>query len=564
MKSLSKIIIAVLLLLPFSCDTLNFKDKLSNPNAATEESASADLLFNSMQLSFANMYNSANRFIAQPMRMEAMTWGVDYNAAFGSTTGNTVWSIAYAQIFPDYDAFLAIAEPAELNAHIGAAKVIKAYTLMLLVDLFGDVPYTEAGGGVSNPSPVADDQSALYDTVKTLLDEAISDLDPANVSRGFPGTDLFYGSGDNRAKWAAAANSLLMKWALNKNDMGVFDAAAANAISSNDGDFDFHYGTNRNNPNARHPQYNSQYETSDGVYMSNFYMWNMRGSNGGAEVGTDKDSKDPRIRYYFYRQTDTALGEDQFTIDCPFRPRPTHYAARDPFCLATNIPAGVDPTGNADGAEGYWGRDHGDADGIPPDGQLRTVYGVYPAGGLFDGDTFKNTKKSGTLGGLGQGIWPVMDNYNVHFMMAERALKGGDVAGGRTHMEAGIRASITKVMDFADAVDEADVDPAFVPSSGDIDTYVNEVLANYDAATDPMDVVMKEFHIALWGNAMDAWDAYKRTGYPSGLQPTREPSDAIPFPHMFLYPSIYVDLNQNASQRSFGEMTFWDPGKSLK
>ncbi len=554
MKSLNKFIIAILLLVPFSCDMLDFKSKLDDPNEATPQSADADLLFNNMQLSFARFYDEADGLSAQIMRLRAMTRGYTYDAAYASDAGNTMWRVAFAEIFPDYDALIPIAQENELTAHIGAAKVLKAYVMLTLVDFFGAFPYSEIGQGINNPNPaITETDAELYNIAKGLLEEAITDLDPNNVSRGFPSTDLFFvssGEGaDYRAQWRSVAYALLMKMSLNTGDLATFDNAAAQVFNSWE-DFNFHYGTNRDVPNARHPWYNRQYETSDGPYMSNYYMWAMRGQGNG-EVDPDKTVADPRIRYYFYRQTDTAEGEDQFTIDCPFQPRPTHYSARDPFCLATNMD---EPEKNHDG---YWGRDHGNAEGIPPDGHLRTVYGIYPAGGLFDDDTFMNTKAQGTLGALGQGIWPVMDASFLHFMLAERNINNAAVA--RMHLEAGIRASIDKVMNFPGSIGVT-VDAAFEPGATDVNDYVNEVLTNFDNAANPLDIVMKEYHLALWGNGMEAWNMYRRTGYPSGLQPTREPEQGT-FPHILLYPNIYVDLNSNANQRAnIGEKVFWDPG----
>jgi len=573
MKSLNKFIIAILLLVPFSCDMLDFQSKLDDPNEATPKNADADLLFNNMQLSFARFYNNADALSSQIMRMRAMTRGYTYDAAYGSASGNTMWNIAFAEIFPDYDALVAIAQENELTAHIGAAKVLKAYVMMTLVDFFGAYPYSEIGQGINNPNPAITETDAdLYNIAKGLLEEAITDLDPNNVSRGFPSTDLFFVSGkegdDYRAQWRSAAYALLMKMSLNTGDFATFDNAAAQVFNDWE-DFNFHYGTNRDNPNARHPWYNSQYETSDGPYMSNYYMWAMRGiGNDPAfpEVDPDKSTPDPRRRFYFYRQTDTAEGEDQFTIDCPFQPRPTHYSARDPFCLATNL---AEPEKRHDG---YWGRDHGNAEGIPPDGHLRTVYGIYPAGGLFDDDSFLNTKKQGTLGALGKGIWPVMDESFLHFMLAERNI--GTPAVAEAHLEAGINASITKVMNYSASIASLPDFSKDIVVDGDtlnrgdyygvsdslITAYIDDVKANFAAATDPMDVVAKEYHLALWGNGMEAWNLYRRTGYPSGLQPTREPEQGT-FPHILLYPSTYVDLNANANQRgSIGEKVFWDPG----
>ena len=34
--------------------------------------------------------------------------------------------------------------------------------------------------------------------------------------------------------------------------------------------------------------------------------------------------------------------------------------------------------------EGYWGRDHGNDEGIPPDHSKEHLMGIYPAGGAYD------------------------------------------------------------------------------------------------------------------------------------------------------------------------------------
>lgn len=46
--------------------------------------------------------------------------------------------------------------------------------------------------------------------------------------------------------------------------------------------------------------------------------------------------------------------ENQFTLDCPAAPRPSHYTNDMPFCLPTS-----DHTNTAS-ADGYFGRSHGD------------------------------------------------------------------------------------------------------------------------------------------------------------------------------------------------------------
>jgi hypothetical protein len=58
----------------------------------------------------------------------------------------------------------------------GMARVMKAYTYGTLVDVFGDVPYSNAVKGSDNTTPSVDGGAAVYTAVQNLLDSAIIDL----------------------------------------------------------------------------------------------------------------------------------------------------------------------------------------------------------------------------------------------------------------------------------------------------------------------------------------------------------------------------------------------------
>ena len=70
---------------------------------------------------------------------------------------------------------------------------------------------------------------------------------------------------------------------------------------------------------------------------------------------------------------------------------------------------------------GYWGRDHGNDNGIPPDGFLRTLAGVYPAGGLLDdwNVLFNGPQPQDGAGNGGNGITPIILASGSDFMIAE-------------------------------------------------------------------------------------------------------------------------------------------------
>lgn len=91
----------------------------------------------------------------------------------------------------------------------GPAKVMKALIFQQLVDMYGNVPYSEALKGNNVLAPKFDDQKAIYESIITLLDEAIIDI-KANAFTGTLGSsDIIFGG--NTTKWAQFANSVKMR-----------------------------------------------------------------------------------------------------------------------------------------------------------------------------------------------------------------------------------------------------------------------------------------------------------------------------------------------------------------
>jgi hypothetical protein len=278
---------------------------------------------------------------------------------------------------------------------------------------------------------------------------------------------------------------------------------------------------------------------------------------------------DPRIRFYFYRQDLDLSDEDVNVWSCIWSDepdpaqKPAHYTAVDPnmpYCVAS--------------INGYFGRDHGNGSGIPPDGPIRTVWGVYPAGGLFDDNSQQFTQERGTLGALGQGIQPIMLSSFVWFMRAEAALMAGTGDDPRTMLQNGIEDSMDKVFSFSDKVDGSIVvgsdpvtgDPLTLkevyldPLPGLATDYVNDVMAMYDATTtnnEKLEIIIKEYLIALYGNGIEAYNNLRRTSMPSNVQPTID-SKGGSFIWSAWYPADYVNLNQNADQKSINDKIFWD------
>ena len=74
----------------------------------------------------------------------------------------------------DIKAMNVLAEEANLTHHIAMGQFFQAYTLVVLVDFFGDIPVTEALQGSENLNPNLEPGASAYDAAFGLLDEAIA------------------------------------------------------------------------------------------------------------------------------------------------------------------------------------------------------------------------------------------------------------------------------------------------------------------------------------------------------------------------------------------------------
>ena len=90
------------------------------------------------------------------------------------------------------------------------AATLKAYTFQYLVDLYDNVPYTEAFNGDDYQfNPAIDNGEDVYDAIYTLLDEALSkDLSGFVVSR-YEDFDLFFGADID--EWINFANTVKLR-----------------------------------------------------------------------------------------------------------------------------------------------------------------------------------------------------------------------------------------------------------------------------------------------------------------------------------------------------------------
>lgn len=530
----------LLFALVFTISSCEF-DLLNDPNNVTLESSDINLLLNTAQLDFASVYNNFQRRGGQVSRIYHLgsdTWEVAYPQ---DAMNGDAWP--YATLLQDLQSIKQIATERNFKRHLGIAKTLEAYTLMLLVDSFGDIPYSEAFDP-NNFNPGRDSQSDVYKNALDLLVSAQADFD-ATDSQGTP-NDLFLGN--NYGRWKRVNNAFQLKYHLNLRltnpgaSTSAINALITAGLPGVGDEFYFRYGTSLADPATRHPQYQPQ---GGGDYQSNFFMYYLTESKD-MNPGQATVNFDPRGDYYFYRQV-VVNTTNEAELRCINEFLPQHYDIGDVFCLP--------------GQRGYWGRDHLDPQGIPPDGLRRTAYGVYPVGGTFDNGSGGAMDPTSNPGTTGAGIQPIMLPAYVDFMLAEAALTLGTAGDPAALLQSAVTKHINFVRSWSLTTNQASRISAF--SSADdftakLNAYVSRVGADYTASGNKMEVIAREYWISSFGAGHEAFNLYRRTGLPSNMQKPTSPTPGN-FPRSFLYPSNSTERNSNATQKAgLTEKVFWD------
>ena len=554
MKNLNKISVLLILLLGLtftSCETTDL-DLINDPNQITVENGDLERYMVSIQVDFARFAEAMGNNGARLVRIEQMG-ATNYVNAFEPVFTNYEWGLAYVNMFSDMNNAIILAEDkGERGNHIAVMNILKAYTLITLVDYFGDIPLTEANNLAEFPQPSVDSGSSVYAAAILLLNGSIEQL---GLLGNFDIENDFYYN-NNFDQWVKLANTLKMQAYVNTNNVSEFNTLKneGNFISDTSDDFVWNYNVLINDQiDARSPGYQSDY-TAGGVtrYRSDYLMDKMLKDN------------DPRRRYYFFRQNDCTPGAlkdingdpsdpaNQCAVDperlfCSTQPRPALYpgASLMVFCSVDN---------------GYWGRDHGFGGGIPPDTFKRTAGGVYPIAGNFDDNRFSSVGIG--QGGGGAGITPIYLASWSHLMLAEMALSGGGDA--TSHLRNAMGISIAKVMSFGSKDGDADLsttdDGGYVPTDFTVDQWINLkteqfFLGNND---DKMNILGEQHLIAHYGNGSNSYNFYRRTGYPHTLQWTVEPAPGG-FVRSLFYPADEANTNPNIAQKpDVSVKVFWD------
>ena len=192
----------------------DFLDQNVDPNYPTDIPASKVLpaalgktayLMIDQNLDFANIWMGFWSF-SSTYGIPANQRNYDYPAASDKQGFFTnVYSNAY-----DYQGIINQSIASQNKAMEGIGRIMKSMVMQMGVDVYGNIPYTQAFLATANLTPKYDDASAIYDSLYNDVSKGLKLLHAAKAS-DFPDktSDLMFG-GDS-TKWFKFANTLKLK-----------------------------------------------------------------------------------------------------------------------------------------------------------------------------------------------------------------------------------------------------------------------------------------------------------------------------------------------------------------
>lgn len=217
MKNIFYLFVAALIFT--GCD--DYLDINENPNAALEPPLEG-LLANTTYNSGLNVYRIGGttsfytQYLASPNEASATD-------IYERVNTDGAWSNIYSMLANISDLHMFAEETSSVH-YTGIAKTLTALNLGMAVDVWGDIPYSEALN-FQSLTPAYDSQEALYQEIVTLLDAAVADFNTENLGLPVDGDSDFLHGGDIEA-WIKTANALKARYLNHLSGLGSYDANA--------------------------------------------------------------------------------------------------------------------------------------------------------------------------------------------------------------------------------------------------------------------------------------------------------------------------------------------------
>lgn len=366
-------------------------------------------------------------------------------------------------------------------AYTGIAKLLKAYNFAFVTDLWGDVPYSQALKGSAILQPRFDKQEDIYKGNTSLGIQSLFDL----VRDGLVDLDKPAGTTIPTATDDLIYRGDLNKWKKFGNTLLL----------------KFAMQISKKEPVLAKAVIQEVLAKGVASYISD------NADDFQLAFGTTVGNQNPFYSYNVTNRPTDQIASKRFIDSLNLRndPRlPRFY---------TNSPANAAAVTTAFGL--FTGFNNAGNGGIPAVTN-RSVYNTY------------------TNGTSGEAPVRMLTNFQTKFLLAEAAVLLSTGEPAQTRFTEGIRASMTKA-----GVDAATITSYLAAAANQ--RYVT--LAG--TPTQMRNQIVTQKWISLLGNGYEAWNDYRRTGFPR-LAPVDNPSSDSPtIPQRFFYTLTEISSNAN-------------------
>ncbi len=469
---------------------------------------------------------------------------------------NNLWGSMNATTLSDLE--LIIKRGTLSPYYTGIAKVLKAYEYSLMVDTWGDIPYSQAQQLTGNTQPGYDDDATIYPKLNQLLIDAVIDLNAAS-SLLTPGTNSVMYTGTFatiKTNWIKLANTLRLRLFLHYSKINpsfavsnittlVNSGAAFFASNADNFVMPFYDVANQRNPIAAFEVSRPNYLFADQAMLSlmsakldprrpyYFTSFPYQGIPLPITVSTSAATVAGNV-LSFSSTTGIAANMIISGVNIPYGTTATAVTATT-VTLSNNVTgAGVSSGAAVVAAPAVFTAVSATAPPAAPNNNYSRIHtylrGVVTAGAA---PPF-----------VYSGAAPIrmMTFAEYNFIRAEAALLGAP-GNAQAFFTAGITASMQDV--GVNANDIADYLTLYGTLSGTTAQQLRQIA--------------EEKYVAMFGISVEPWSNWRRTGFPVLSIPTNSLTGAIP--RTLFYPQSEIDLNPNNPGQKASNLqstVFWD------
>lgn len=507
-----------------SCKQESFDDFYRDPSTTTETTIDkqfAGITYDFRELIFPSYWNyfvilrtTANRYI------QAVGWQNEPNQLLpGAAAVQDRWATYYKGLaqFKEFErVFAATSEIEQEQSRIFyiAAKVLFYDQTQQMVDLYGNIPWSEAGKLNANPTDFTTSYAAydrgediytvMLDDLKAISTELNALTIPPAVLTKFRTQDII--NGGSLDLWKRYCNSLRLRMLMRVSDAPSFSSRAQSEvaeIASNPSIYPV-VTTNAENIQLDIFDNTNEWYHSRG-FRDGIESWNANLA-GKAMVDYMVDKEDPRLPFMFEKG---ALSPDA-------------YVGLDP-ALTTGVQQQL-ITGNSDGESTL---------------------------SIYNRSTYSRNQNF-------PGI--VISAAEVSFLLAEYHARNGGDGIAKDLFETGIRASIAMLQEIRSDSNNDDAEAPAAPTSAAIDSYI----ANIGWVGNKIELIARQkwLHFNII-QPLESWAEVRRLDYPTFTFRVEAADLQKEVPNRWMLPSSEITYNTehyNAvrDQDNVNNKLFWD------